>query len=308
MANPTLLDMPIARDGNKNTIPATDNGTTGLLSQQYGWQLINAIPPQQGGKAVKREDFNGALYLLSNLLFYLQKGWQFEWDANQNYYAGCIVKDPNNGKMYQRLNDGTSNTAPHSDTTNWKLWDLSMLANYLPLSGGALTGQTVNRNVNNSRISIYGGPAFDSGHVTMNGGARTTDAGAVEMVGSTGTDSWAAIGIYPEGTIRFGIQSSSLALCDLGGSAIVAKSLGANGYVKRVSGEIVQWGEATVTTSGTTFVNLNISFTTANYVAIANRNDQNNDYTAANAWPVSVGQIKIVTSNAGAIKWLAIGY
>jgi hypothetical protein len=146
MANPTLLDMPIARDGNKNTIPTTDNGTTGLLSQQYGWQQINAIPPQQGGKAVKREDFNGALYLLSNLLFYLQKGWQFEWDSNQAYYTGCIVKDTSDGKMYQCLNDITSTTAPHSDTTNWKVCDLS---NYLPLAGGgALTGSSLTWNGN----------------------------------------------------------------------------------------------------------------------------------------------------------------
>lgn len=149
MANPTLLEMPIARDGAKNSIPSTTSPTTGLLSQQYGWQDINSMPVQQGGKAPSRLDFNGVLNLLSNILFYTQKGWQFEWDSSQSYYAGCVVKDTSDGKMYMCINDVTSTTAPHSDTTNWKLWDLSMLANYLPLvGGGALTGTSLTWNGN----------------------------------------------------------------------------------------------------------------------------------------------------------------
>lgn len=247
MANPTLLDMPIARDGNKNAIPTTDNGATGLLSQQYGWQLINAIPPQQGGKAVKREDFNGALYLLSNLLFYLQKGWQFEWDANQNYYAGCIVKDPNNGKMYQRLNDGTSNTTPHSDTTNWKLWDLSMLANYLPLSGGTLTGSTIDRNVDDSSLYLHGGKRTSAigSFLQLDGWDKTqlwnTDGGSF-ILSARGESNEQYILRGGKNILQWGkYNSNQEAMYDLGGSAIVAKSLGANGYVKYADGRIRQW-------------------------------------------------------------------
>lgn len=206
MANPTLLDMPIARDGNKNAIPTTDNGTTGLLSQQYGWQLINAIPPQQGGKAVKREDFNGALYLLSNLLFYLQKGWQFEWNSRQAYYAGCIVKDTSDGKMYQCLNDITSTTAPHSDTTNWKLWDLSMLANYLPLSGGHLTGDYVTIDLNNSNgaILFMAGlhNSFEGANLQLNGPNRSTNPGYFNLIAQDGNASKILRGT-PDGTLTW---------------------------------------------------------------------------------------------------------
>lgn len=234
MANPTLLDMPIARDGNKNTIPTTDNGTTGLLSQQYGWQLINAIPPQQGGKAVKREDFNGALYLLSNLLFYLQKGWQFEWDAKQNYYAGCIVKDPNNGKMYQRLNDGTSNTAPHSDTTNWKLWDLSMLADYLPLAGGAMTGN-IRKNVTTGSLEIAGSTSSGTGAWLELFGKDHSSYPWTFMMQAGSTSASRLIG-KSDGTLTWGGD-------DLGGSAIIAKSLGSSAnYIKHTSGLIIQFG------------------------------------------------------------------
>ena len=332
MANPTLLKTPIASGGDKNTIPETTGSTTGLLSQEKGWQQINSLPINAGGIAPSRLDFNGVFNLLSNILFYTQKGWQWEFDETQNYFAGCTVKDTADGKTYVCIADvNASTTHPSSDTTHWKLSDLATkddLANYLPLaggamtgnnikrnfdnsalsltgatsqsngawvelfgkdasghenkfliqagpnsssrltgapdgtltwgganvltdanggylplSGGAMTGQTVNRNVNNSRITIYGGTSFGSGHVTMNGGAYTTDAGAVEIVGATGMDSWASLGIYPQGTIRIGIRGSSLTLCDLGGSAIVAKSLATTGYYKRADGLIEQWGQ-----------------------------------------------------------------
>lgn len=136
MANPTLLDMPIARDGNKNAIPTTDNGTTGRLSQQYGWQLINAIPPQQGGKAVKREDFNGALYLLSNLLFYLQKGWQFEWNSSQAYYAGCVVKDTDGGLYCANTDVSASSTHPKDDAVHWSRYNSYALRSHSYNVGG----------------------------------------------------------------------------------------------------------------------------------------------------------------------------
>lgn len=180
MANPTLLEMPIARDGAKNSIPSTTSPTTGLLSQQFGWQDINSMPVQQGGKAPSRLDFNGVLNLLSKILFYCQKGYQFLWQNDQDYYAGCVVKDPTDSKMYRAKNDvSASNTEPHSDSTNWEVYDFSLLANYLPLSGGgALTGTAL----------------------TWNGN-------------------------------------------DLGGSAIVASSLGPwSSYIKLAKGPIIQWG------------------------------------------------------------------
>lgn len=314
MANPTLLDMPIARDGNKNAIPTTDNGTTGRLSQQYGWQLINAIPPQQGGKAVKREDFNGALYLLSNILFYAQKGWQFEWDANQNYYAGCIVKDPNDGKMYMCLNDITSTTAPHSDTTNWKLWDLSMLANYLPLAGGAMTGAITAPSAN----AMHSGD--DSSEITLWGGAGIYSGGSMVLYGRTRTDGFKGVAqlramiegasknllCYPDGRMTWGEN-------DLAGSAIVAKNLSPNGYVKRASGEIIQWGTTGVPRNATEVtVSFPISFSTSYRIVVTS--NFNGHPTAVdiddNGTTLQTKKIVIGTpyDSVCAIHWIAIGY
>ena len=121
--NPELLKMPLARDGQKSTIPETTDASTGLFSQQYGWQSINSLPPQAGGKAVKREDFNGAFNLLGGIAYYAQKGFTFKWSADQDYYAGCVVIDDTDGLRYECIADVTANnTAPSADSTHWQIF------------------------------------------------------------------------------------------------------------------------------------------------------------------------------------------
>lgn len=133
MANPTLLSRLLCADADKNTIPDTDAGTAGVFSQQYGWQAINSLPLSAGGKAVQRQDFNGVFNLLGGIAFYAQKGYTFEWDMTQDYYANCVVTDPLDGNKYNAKNDvakGGSN--PSLDSTNWELFgvvDLSGKAN-----------------------------------------------------------------------------------------------------------------------------------------------------------------------------------
>lgn len=121
--NPNLLAMPLARDGDKTTIPKTTGSTTGDFSQQYGFQQINQLPLGAGGIAPKRNDFNGAFNLLGGVAFYAQKGWTFKYDSTQDYYKGCIVIDPSDGNKYECIADMSAGTvAPHSDSshTHWK--------------------------------------------------------------------------------------------------------------------------------------------------------------------------------------------
>ena len=118
--NPTLLTMPIAENGQKNTIPATQAAAgDGLLSQSTGFPPETALPLGAGGKAPTREDFNGAFNLLSDIAFYSQKGWTFQYDATQAYYKGCIVMDSTDGKRYECINDVAAGTIlPSADTDN----------------------------------------------------------------------------------------------------------------------------------------------------------------------------------------------
>lgn len=132
MANPTLLTMPLCIDADKNAIPPTDAGTSGLFSEQYGWQDINSLPLASGGKAPNRRDFNGVFALLGGIAYACQRGFTFEWVATQNYVVGCVVLDTNNNKRYECIADVSANaTPPNADTTHWKEFgaDMTMLAN-----------------------------------------------------------------------------------------------------------------------------------------------------------------------------------
>lgn len=115
--NPTLLSMPIAENGTKNNIPETQaTPGNGLMSQSTGFPAECSLPLGAGGVAPDRADFNGAFNLLSGVAFYAQKGFTFQYDATQDYYAGCVVMD--GGNRYLCIADMTAGTiAPSADTT-----------------------------------------------------------------------------------------------------------------------------------------------------------------------------------------------
>lgn len=136
--NPTLITTPFAQSGDKTTPPNTNTPSDGRFSQTLGFPPVTAIPLGRGGKAPKREDFNGALNMLSNIAFYAQKGWIFQWDSGQTYYAGCIVRY--SGNLYACTSDVTSTTAPSSDTSHWSKYNISPGTTYAPINSPAFTG------------------------------------------------------------------------------------------------------------------------------------------------------------------------
>ena len=136
--NPTLITTPFAQSGDKTTPPNTNTPSDGRFSQTLGFPPVTAIPPRSGGKAPKREDFNGAFNMLSNIVFYAQKGWIFQWDNSQSYYAGCIVRY--NGNLYECTSDVTSTTAPSSDTSHWSKYNITPGTTYAPINSPAFTG------------------------------------------------------------------------------------------------------------------------------------------------------------------------
>lgn len=317
MANPTLLEMPIARDGAKNSIPSTTSPTTGLLSQQYGWQDINSMPVQQGGKAPSRLDFNGVLNLLSNILFYAQKGWQFEWDSSQAYYAGCIVKDTNDGKMYMCIDGVTSTTAPHADTTNWKLWDLSMLANYLPLSGGHMTGITIDRNVDNSALLLCGGKSTSNigSFLQLDGGNNTqvwnTDGGSF-ILATQGASNEQYVLRGGKNILEWGKYSPNpQAMYDLGGSSIVAKYIGGNGYIRYSSRFMMCWGTEAMPTTPPYEVSVTFPLTfneAPKIVSTPFLQSSNMEMVALKDQTVSYAGFTLQATGYCYVQWLAVGY
>lgn len=136
MTNPTLLSMPLAQNGQKNVIPETQaTAGDGLFSQSTGFPAETSLPLGAGGVAPSREDFNGLANLLGGVAYYAQKGFTFNYDAEQDYYTGCIVIDQTDGLRYECIADMAAGTiAPHSDTTNtyWKIFKSGLDADQIP--------------------------------------------------------------------------------------------------------------------------------------------------------------------------------
>lgn len=122
--NPTLLIVPIAQNGTKNTIPQNQaTPGNGLMSQSTGFPAECSLPLGAGGVAPDRADFNGAFNLLGGVAFYAQKGWRFQFSNTQDYYAGCIVIDTTDGNAYQAIADvSAGGSVPSLDTTHWILY------------------------------------------------------------------------------------------------------------------------------------------------------------------------------------------
>ena len=135
-ANPTLLSMPLAQNGQKNVIPETQaTPGNGLFSQSTGFPAETALPLGAGGVAPSREDFNGIANLLGGVAFMVQKGFTFNYDATQDYYSGCVVIDSSDGKRYECIADMAAGTiAPHDDSANtyWTIFKSGLDREQIP--------------------------------------------------------------------------------------------------------------------------------------------------------------------------------
>lgn len=87
-----FIDCPFAEDGDKTIPPETSQTAgTGRLSQEKGWTEVNSMPIAEGGIPPNRLDFNGALYLLSQLLYWIQQGGLFNYATDIDYEVGNEV-------------------------------------------------------------------------------------------------------------------------------------------------------------------------------------------------------------------------
>ena len=188
-ANPTLLSMPLAQNGQKNVIPETQaTAGDGLFSQSTGFPPETSLPLGAGGVEPKREDFNGMANLLGGVAFFAQKGFTFQYDATQDYYTGCIVIDSSDGLRYECIADMTAGTiAPHDDTTNtyWTIFKSGLDREQIPAFNKRdviTTSGTYTAPVDGwYKITVKGG----GGGGSKGGGTNTTVSGAGGGEGGT---------------------------------------------------------------------------------------------------------------------------
>lgn len=88
LTTPAILPQTIAENGDATVIPATNDQTEGKASIAYGFPPLTSTPIADGGKMVRRADFNGLFNLLSQYALFAQNGGAFTFDANVSAAIG----------------------------------------------------------------------------------------------------------------------------------------------------------------------------------------------------------------------------
>lgn len=88
-----------------NDIPDTADADSGLASWSALFPQLTALPLSAGGRAPKREDFNGLLRAFGQWAFYFMQGGVPSWEASIAYTAGSFAR--HNGVTWTALKDST---------------------------------------------------------------------------------------------------------------------------------------------------------------------------------------------------------
>ena len=119
---PAILPGAFAAEGDKNTIPANNDGLSGLASIAKGFPQITQVPLAQGGQPPQRQDFNGIFNLFSQFLLYAQNGGVYAYNNTLDYQPPCIISYE--GEFYSCLQEnGPSTSAGVQPVTNTTYWE-----------------------------------------------------------------------------------------------------------------------------------------------------------------------------------------
>lgn len=120
-----LLTSALAAEGDKTIPPATSQEAgTGRFSQNKGWTEVNSMPLAEGGIPPKRQDFNGAFYLLSQFILWFQQGGVMNYSAELDYEPNNEVFAGNVKYRCLKANGkSTKVVAPGADPAYWATMD-----------------------------------------------------------------------------------------------------------------------------------------------------------------------------------------
>lgn len=235
--------------------------------------------------------------------FYLGDGAKIAFRKN-NPSAGktAILID---GVLYQ--NEGHFQCIDKSNIDDY-------LDNYLPLSGGAMTG-VLRKSTNDTALYLYGGDGWDNGcELALYGKdiAEKTPGnvfkGGFRLTAANGTRRH-YLGGSADGELKWNNT-------DLAGAGIVSQQLGATGYIKYAGGLIIQWGRIDQTSGTSIWVPFPISFIESlkPVVVVTKQGVDNTDMVISSdsGGGSTTGFIltynKIPTGGHFYCVWIAIGY
>ena len=170
-----------------NDIPDTADADSGLASWSALFPQLTALPLSAGGRAPKREDFNGLLRAFGQWVFYYMQGGVPSWERSIAYTAGSFAR--HNGTTWTALK-GSRGVEP----AEGEYWHA--LSNFY--TSGSLVSDLLNRvypvgsiymsAVNVSPASFLGGTwqAIEQGRMLM-------AAGSSWQAGTTGGAAYHAL-------------------------------------------------------------------------------------------------------------------
>ncbi|WP_152546254.1 hypothetical protein [Bordetella bronchiseptica] len=121
--SPSLIPVPFANSGAKNSIPTSASPTPGLASLETGFPPATMTPIVAGGIPPAGADFNGILNMLSAASRWSQAGGGYTYNAAFSaaiggYPRGSVLDAAAGGGRWLNLVDNNTND-PDSGGSNW---------------------------------------------------------------------------------------------------------------------------------------------------------------------------------------------
>lgn len=274
---PAILPGAFAAGGDKNTIPATNDGLSGLASIEKGFPPICQQPLAQGGLPPQRADFNGIFNLFSQFLLYVQNGGVFAYNNGLDYQPPCLVADPDSNIIYQCLQQNGPNTSAGvqalTQTTYWQ-----------PI---VATGYISSDEIN----AADGVAGLDSSTKLL---SQLYDF-ATQVEVEAGTDNTKPVN-------SLGVKQ---AIAALAGNAVIADSLiQQNGYIKFFNGFTIEWG-----LSESANITFPVTFENECFIGVAIHYGTNNDRpcTISQTAGLTVTGMTVLSTAGSNFLWIAFG-
>ena len=102
-AEPSKWNVAPGANADCNDIPDTVDADSGLASLSAFFPQLTALPLSAGGRAPKREDFNGIFKKIAQWVYFYMQGGVPSWESGIAYTAGSFAR--HNGTTWTALKD-----------------------------------------------------------------------------------------------------------------------------------------------------------------------------------------------------------
>lgn len=301
MANPDLILIPFAQDGEKNPIPLelSIGDPVYRASWKLGFPPDTRIPKDIGGEAPDGLDVNGILNVLSQAIVFMQKGNGYRFDSNlAPYPIGALVRSNDDLTTFQNTLPLNSNN-PNSNMTGWRIYNSSdfIVDNLTTNDSAKALSAAQGKALQESKL--------DSNRVGVANGVASLDTNTKVPVAQLPNASTAAIGVVQLNNTLTSVSTSQAA------TAAQAKVLGDRDF-----GVGQTWQDVTLSRSlDITYTNntgkpiqifINLNFGQTGFFVLNGTPLQITDFDGASFISLTIPNTNTyrVSSPADVIRWL----